>query len=117
MKDSIRFQVSAHSPKTLDEAYALAMNFERKVNNRIERNKGLLGKRSLEFNYPSNQSSKFAKFSKTSKPFKFSKFNQGNKIGMLSKEDQEEHVKKGLCFKCHQAGHRNAQHSKERHQQ
>ena len=24
---------------------------------------------------------------------------------MLSKEDQEEHVKKGLCFKCHQARH------------
>ena len=106
LKDSIRFQVSAHSLKTLDEAYALTMNFEREVNNRIERNKGLLGKRSLEFNYHGNQSSKFAKFSKTSKPSKFSKFNQGNKIGMLSKEDQEEHVKKGLCFKCHQVGHR-----------
>ena len=25
---------------------------------------------------------------------------------MLSKEDQEEHVKKGLCFKCHKHGHR-----------
>ena len=25
---------------------------------------------------------------------------------MLSKEDQEKHVKKGLCFKCYQAGHR-----------
>ena len=25
---------------------------------------------------------------------------------MLSKEDQEEHVKKGLCFKCHKPGHR-----------
>ena len=105
MKDSIRFQVSAHSLKPLDEAYALAMNFEREVNDRIERNKGLLGKRSLEFNYSGNQSSKFAKFSKTSKPSKFSKFNQGNKIGMLRKEDQEEHVKKGLCFNSHQVGH------------
>ena len=26
---------------------------------------------------------------------------------MLSKKDQEEHVKKGLCFKCYQPGHRN----------
>ena len=68
LKDSIRFQVSAYNPKTLDEAYALAMNFEREVNNKIERNMGLLEKRSLEFNYPGNQSSKFAKFSKTSKP-------------------------------------------------
>ena len=25
---------------------------------------------------------------------------------MLSKEEQEEHVKKGLCFKCHKSGHR-----------
>ena len=112
LKDSIRFQVKAHSPKTLDEAYALAMNYERKVNNRIERNKGLLGKRSLEFNYPGNQSSKFAKFSKTSKPSKFSKFNQRNKIGMLSKEDQEEHVKTKIGIAL-----LNAQHSKEGQQQ
>ena len=25
---------------------------------------------------------------------------------MLSKEEQEYHVKKGLCFKCHKPGHR-----------
>ena len=25
---------------------------------------------------------------------------------MLSKEEQEKHVKKGLCFKCHKHGHR-----------
>ena len=29
LKDSIRFKISAHSPKTLDEAYGLAMDFER----------------------------------------------------------------------------------------
>ena len=26
---------------------------------------------------------------------------------MLSKEKQEKHVKKGLCFKCHKPGHQN----------
>ena len=82
------------------------MNFEREVNNRIERNKGQLGKRSLESNYPASQSFKFAKFSKASNPSQVSKFNQGKKTVMLSKEDQEEHVKKGLCFRCHKPGHR-----------
>ena len=49
LKDSIRFKVSAYNPKTLDEAYALAMNFEREVNSRIERNKSQLGKRTFFF--------------------------------------------------------------------
>ena len=82
------------------------MNFEREVNSRMERKKYQLEKRSLELKYPANQSFKFAKFSKSSKPSQFSTFNQGNKSLMLSKEEQEEHVKKGLCFKCHKPGHR-----------
>lgn len=88
------FKVSAHSPKTLDDAYGLAINFEREINNMLERNKNHLEKRSLESNNPTNQSSKFVKFSKTSKPSQSSKFNEGNKTLMLCKEDQEEHVKK-----------------------
>ena len=72
---------------------------ERDVNNFMERNKGQLKKRFLKFNYHSNQSSKFAKFSKTSKPSQILKFNKGNKFMMMSKEDQEEHIKKVLCFK------------------
>lgn len=48
-KDSIRFKVSAHSPKTLDEAYDLAMNFEREVNSMMERDKGQLNKTNLRF--------------------------------------------------------------------
>ena len=103
LRDSIRFKVSAHSPQTLDEAYGLAMNFEREVNSRMERKKGQLGKRPLEFKHPVNRSSKFAK---RSKPSQFSRFNQGNQNSRLSKEEQEEHVKKGLCFKCHKPGHR-----------
>ena len=82
------------------------MNFEKEVNSKMERNKGQLGKKSLVSNYPANQSSKSAKYSKTSKPSQFLKFNKGNKTSMLSKEDQEEHVKKDLCFKCHKPGHR-----------
>ena len=35
LKDSIRFKVSAHSPKTLDKPYGLAMNFKREVNSKI----------------------------------------------------------------------------------
>ena len=38
LKDSIRLKVSVHSPKTLDEAYSLAINFEREVNSMIKRN-------------------------------------------------------------------------------
>ena len=66
LKDSIRFKVSAHSPKTLNETYDLAMNFKRKVNSRMERNKGQLGKKFLISNYPAIQSFKSTKFSKTS---------------------------------------------------
>jgi hypothetical protein len=47
LKDSIMFKVSAHSPKTLDDAYGLAINFEREINNMLERNKNHLEKRSL----------------------------------------------------------------------
>ena len=54
LRDSIRFKVSAHSPQTLDEAYGLAMNFEREVNSRMERKKCQLENRSLEFKYPAN---------------------------------------------------------------
>ena len=75
------------------------MNFEREINNKMERNKSQLGKKSLESNYLANQSSKSTKFSKTSKPSQFSKLNRGNKTLMQSKEDQEEHVKKGFYFK------------------
>jgi hypothetical protein len=39
LKDSIKFKVSAHSPQTLNEAYDLAMIFEKEVNSRMERNK------------------------------------------------------------------------------
>ena len=74
MRNSIRFKVSAYNPKTLNEAYGLAMNFEKEVNSRIERNKSQLEKRSLESIYP-NQSSKIPNFLKTSKPSQFSKFN------------------------------------------
>ena len=80
LNDSIMFKVSAHSPKTLDEAYGLAMNFEREINNMMERNKNYLEKKSLESNHPANQSSKFVKFSKTSKPSQSSKFNEGKKF-------------------------------------
>ena len=106
LKDSIRFKVSAHSPKTLDDAYGLAMNFEREVNSRMERSKSQLGKRSSESNYPARQNFRFAKFSKNSHPSQFSKFSQGNKTSRLSKEEEEEHVKKCLCFRCHKPGHR-----------
>ena len=71
LKDSIWFKVSAHSPKTLDEAYELAMNFEREVNSRMERNKSQQGKRSAKSNYPAKQSIKFAKFSKNFQPSQF----------------------------------------------
>ena len=63
------------------------MNFEREVNSMMNRNKNQLGKKSIDSNYPTNESSKFAKFSKTSKPFEFARFNKGNKTLMLSKED------------------------------
>ena len=63
-------------------------------------------KRSFESNHPASQSFKFAKFSKASNPSQVSKFNQEKKTAVLSKEDQEEHVKKGLCFKCHKPWHR-----------
>ena len=39
------FKVNAHIPKTLDEAFGLAMNFEREVNSMMERNKDQLGKK------------------------------------------------------------------------
>jgi len=65
-----------------------------------------LEKRSFESNHPASQSFKFAKFSKASNPSQVSKFNQEKKTAVLSKEDQEEHVKKGLCFKCHKPWHR-----------
>ena len=76
LKDSINFKVSAYSPQTLDEAYELAMNFEREVNSMMERKKNQLGKKSLEFKFPTNQSSKSAKFFKNSKPSQLLKFNQ-----------------------------------------
>ena len=55
LKDSIKFKVSAYSPKTLDEAHGLTMNFESEVNNMMERNKSQLGeKKSLESYYLAN---------------------------------------------------------------
>lgn len=37
-KDSIKFKVNVHRPKTLDEASDLAMDFEREVNCKMKRN-------------------------------------------------------------------------------
>ncbi|MBE3102723.1 MAG: hypothetical protein IMZ40_00590, partial [Bacilli bacterium] len=104
LKDSIRFKVNAYHPRTLDDAYGLALNFEREVNSKLEKNKSLLGKRSSEFNRSNNFKS--SKFSQGSNPSQGSKFNPGQRGAMLSKEEQEEHVKKGLCFRCHKPGHR-----------
>ena len=73
-------KVSAHSPKTLDDAYGLTINFEREINNMLERNKNHLEKRSLESNHLANQSSKFAKFSKTSKPSHLQSSMKGTKL-------------------------------------
>ena len=81
------------------------MNFEREVNSRMERKKCQLEKKSLEFKYPTNQISKSTMFFKNSTFFQLSKFNPRNKTVMLSKEEQEEHVKKCLCFKCHKPRH------------
>lgn len=44
LKDPFNFKVSAHSPKTLDDAYGLTMNFEREINNMLERNNNHLEK-------------------------------------------------------------------------
>lgn len=55
---------SAYCPKTLDEAYKLAMNVKRKVNNIIEKNKNPLGERSLDSNHLTDQLSTFQSFNK-----------------------------------------------------
>ena len=68
LKESFWFKVGAHSPKTLDEAYSLAMNVERKVNSNMERNKGQLVKIFVMSNYSANQNSKSAKISNMFKP-------------------------------------------------
>ena len=93
LRDSIKFKIIPYSPSTLDEAHCLAINFEREGSERFE-SKGQSFKKRLD---RSNPQSRFFKSSRTS---------DGRKVPRLSDKEQEEHMKKGLCFNCHKPGHR-----------
>lgn len=94
LKNSIKFKIIPYSPATYDEAHRLALNFERESSQRIESQSKIQSFKRLD---GSNPQSRFSKTSKTS---------EGRKVPRLSEKEQEEHVKKGLCFNCHEPGHR-----------
>ena len=94
LKNSIKFKIIPYSSATYDEAHRLALNFERESSQRIESQSKIQSFKRLD---GSNPQSRFSTTSKTS---------EGRKVPRLSEKEQEEHVKKGLCFNCHEPGHR-----------
>lgn len=54
LRDSIKYKINPHVPKTLDEAYGLAMNFEKEVSSHWEGNGNRFGKGSIGSSFQSH---------------------------------------------------------------
>lgn len=97
LRDSIGFKVKAYAPVMLSDAYRLAANFE-KQDRAAEPSR--FGKR------PIVSTSRGQFFPPSKFPRRNRENGEGNKTIRLTEKEQEEHRQKGLCFVCHEPGHR-----------
>ena len=101
LQNSIKFDVRALKPYTLEKAYSMALTFEAK-------NIELAKENNFSFDVSRKDHSREKKIGKWKKSQKFSRPEGQSNVRPSNKrayKDQAEHWKKWLCYNCHEPGH------------